>query len=797
MTGTALAEPRRALPIYVVNKIVYYPGLVGKLTAIDKYWVEFFDKLLKKGKKDFAVGYTLGFGSPTMGPVNIYDVATECKIISSQRVSDNEYQLMVKFTNRLRWRDWVDSTPYLVGIFKELDDIGNPQSIELKEWARALQEKAKNTLGSALSHAEFLHDLEKSDEVGLKADKLVFHLTEMSADDYKMAIEHLANSDLLARAENAAKLLAREVEKANINEKTARVFQEEQAAMQNRYILERKKQVIERELAEIERRKPKDRGRNPKPTVIIKTTEEKLADLAKAAEESRDERAAEAYKAAKREYDRLQQMNGASQEAEVCRTRLELILDLPWVAKTQDIEDIGFARKVLDEDHFGLEKIKKRILEFLAVRKISPKKRAPILCFIGPPGVGKTSIGKSVARCTGRKFIRIALGGVRDEAEIRGHRRTYIGALPGRIIQGMKKVGVKNPVFMLDEIDKLKVDHGDPASALLEALDPEQNYMFSDHNLEIPFDLSNVIFLCTANFWTIPPALLDRMEVIELSGYTRNEKLNIATGFLIPKQLDQHGFAKGEIEFLPEIIYALIDSYTRESGVRNLERTIADVIRCIAVRKVEGVPYNATVTAEDIVKYLGPSEYEFELAGEKDSIGISTGLYWSPTGGSIAIVETLAMPGRGKLILTGNLQDVIKESVIMASGYIRSHAAELGIDSKFFRKHDIHIHFPGGATPKDGPSAGLAITTALVSLATGKKVNRLVAMTGEMDLRGRTMVIGGLKEKLLGAHRAGIKTVLFPAGNKKDLVEVPDEIKNELELIAVKHVSEVLARALI
>jgi ATP-dependent Lon protease len=492
-------------------------------------------------------------------------------------------------------------------------------------------------------------------------------------------------------------------------------------------------------------------------------------------------------------------MQVGSAEYTVVRTYLDWILDLPWHNATTDNLEIAAVRKVLDDDHYGLEKVKKRILEYLAVRKLKKDKKGPILCLIGPPGVGKTSLGRSIARALGRKFHRISLGGVHDEAAIRGHRRTYVGALPGQIIQGMKKVGTINPVFMLDEVDKIGHDfRGDPAAALLEVLDPEQNNTFADHYLEIPFDLSNVMFVATANVADpIPPPLRDRMEILEIPGYTRNEKLAIARRHLIPKQIEEHGITNEMLQIMDPAVDQVIDHYTREAGVRTLERQIASVIRGVAVKIAEGDTSPRKIETEDQLReFLGAPRYTSEVAERTEEAGVATGLAWTSVGGEILFIEATRMFGSGKLQLTGQLGDVMKESAQAALSYVRTNAEKFGISKDFLEKSDIHIHIPAGGMPKDGPSAGVTMFTALVSMLTGVRVRHDVAMTGEITLRGRVLPIGGLKEKVLAAHRAGIKRVLVPERNKADLDEVPQEIKNDLEFIFVSKMDQVLDGAL-
>jgi ATP-dependent Lon protease len=510
----------------------------------------------------------------------------------------------------------------------------------------------------------------------------------------------------------------------------------------------------------------------------------------------------EALKVAEKEYKRLSQMNQASAEYTVSRTYLDWILDLPWSVATEDSLDIAHAREVLERDHYGLEKVKNRILEYLAVRKLKNDMRGPILVFVGPPGVGKTSLGRSIANALGRKFVRMSLGGVHDEAEIRGHRRTYIGALPGRIIQGLKKAGSNNPVLMLDELDKLGSDfRGDPSSALLEVLDPEQNNSFSDHYLEIPFDLSKVMFIATANMIeTVPPALRDRMEIIEIPSYVEDEKLHIAKNFLLPKQIAGHGLTSDLIEISDDAVRGIIAGYTRESGVRTLERTIARVVRGVAREVAEGVSVKTSVTRDSLTKYLGQQKFFPDVAERINRPGIAVGLAWTPVGGEILFVEATKMKGKGNLILTGQLGEVMKESVQAALSFIAANAEGLGVSPDFRNELDIHVHVPAGAIPKDGPSAGVTMLTALTSLLTGRLVRNDLAMTGEITLRGAVLPIGGVKEKVLAAHRAGIKTILLPERNRMDLEEIPKaalEGKDPIQFHFVREMEEVLSLALL
>ncbi|MGD8257139.1 MAG: endopeptidase La, partial [Desulfobacterales bacterium] len=506
----------------------------------------------------------------------------------------------------------------------------------------------------------------------------------------------------------------------------------------------------------------------------------------------------EARKEAERELDRLSRMHPSSAEYTVASTYLDWITSLPWNESTEDNLDIKKARKILDDDHFGLDKPKRRIIEYLAVRKLKPESKGPILCFAGPPGTGKTSLGQSIARAIGKKFHRISLGGVRDEAEIRGHRRTYVGALPGRIIQGLRRAGSNNPLFMLDEIDKVGSDfRGDPSSALLEVLDPEQNFSFTDHYLDVPFDLSKVMFITTANILdTIPPALRDRMEVLMLHGYTLDEKNKIANRYLIPRQRDAHGLNAKQFKLTSGAVKQIIMGYTREAGLRNLEREIANVCRGVASKIAEGKEESVAVRVDDIPEYLGPVRFTSETKARITSPGIATGLAWTPTGGELLFIEATAMKGQKGLTLTGQLGDVMKESATAALSYTRTNASSLGIDEDFFSTHDIHIHVPAGAIPKDGPSAGVTMLTALNSLLTNKPIPKDLAMTGEITLRGQVLPVGGVKEKVLAAHRAGIKTIIMPEWNRKDLEDIPKNVEKDIRFHFVEKMSDVLHLAL-
>ncbi|TNF55713.1 endopeptidase La, partial [bacterium] len=585
-------------------------------------------------------------------------------------------------------------------------------------------------------------------------------------------------TDPIVRLRRISEILNREVEVLLVQQKIQSDAKGEIDKTQREYFLREQLKAIQKELGEIDER-----------------TEE-INELRKKIDESKMPEKVE--KEAEKQLKRLEKMHPDSAEAGTIRSYIDWLVEIPWSKSTKDKLDLGPAKKVLDEDHYDLERVKERILEYLGVRKLKEKMKGPILCFVGPPGVGKTSLGKSIARAMGREFFRMSLGGMRDEAEIRGHRRTYVGAMPGRIIQGIKTAGTNNPVFMLDEVDKIGMDfRGDPASALLEVLDPEQNFAFVDHYLGVPFDLSNVMFITTANLIDpIQSPLRDRMEVINLSGYTAEEKLGIAKNYLIPKQLSEHGITDKNLKIHDNAVLQIVTHYTREAGVRNLEREIANLCRKVARKIAEGKVKTYHATADKLSKYLGVPKYLPEEEMEKDEVGVATGLAWTETGGDIIYIESTIMKGKGILTLTGQLGDVMKESAHAALSFIRTRAKSLGINTDMFSKNDVHIHVPAGAIPKDGPSAGITMATAIASAFTGRQVNKALAMTGEVTLRGRVLPIGGLKEKTLAAKRMGIKKIIIPMRNKKDLEDIPKYIKKDMDFVPVETMDEVFKTAL-
>ncbi len=706
---------------------------------------------------------------------DLYPVGCAARVLKALKHSSGNYSLILQGLTRIRLETITQTGPYLRAKIKRIESVAT-EDVEAEALAMSLRDIAKQVIQLMPELPREAGSLIDSIQApGALADLVAANL-DAPVDEKAQLIETV---DVKERIRKVLRLLTRQLEILKMRERINSQIKEEMGKNQREYVLRQQLKAIKEELGEDDG----DQG-------DLDGLEERIAKA---------ELPQEADQVAKKQLKRLRTMQVGSAEYTVVRTYLDWILDVPWSTSTEDNLDILEVRRVLDEDHYGLEKVKKRIVEYLAVRKLKKDKKGPILCLLGPPGVGKTSLGKSIARALGRKFVRVSLGGVHDEAAIRGHRRTYVGALPGQIIQGMKKSGTVNPVFMMDEVDKIGHDfRGDPSAALLEVLDPEQNNTFADHYLEIPYDLSKVMFVATANIADpIPPPLRDRMEILELPGYTRKEKLAIAKQHLIPKQLEEHGITTQLLEITDEAIEEIIEHYTREAGVRSLERQIASVIRGVAVKVAEGNSEKRTIkTEEQLREFLGAVKYTSEVAERTEETGVATGLAWTSAGGEILFIEATRMFGTGKLQLTGQLGDVMKESAHAALSYVRSNAEKFGIAKDFLEKSDVHIHIPAGGMPKDGPSAGITMFTALVSLLTGIRVRHDVAMTGEISLRGRVLPIGGLKEKTLAAHRAGIKRVIVPDRNKADLEEVPQEIRDELEFVFVSKLDEVLAAAL-
>jgi ATP-dependent Lon protease len=710
----------------------------------------------------------------------LHSVGTVILIHKALKQPDGTLRLIAQGLGRFRVGDVVQEAPFLRARIQRLtDEAPSTTTVEVEALARTATGLFQKVVAlSPTLPDELTSILGAAESAGAIADLIAGALPTLPMPLRQELLETVSVAERLQRLVGA---LTKEVEVLELGSKIQSEAQSEMSKTQREYYLREQMKAIQKELGDADDR-----------TQEIDGLREKI-EAAGMTEEAKKE--------ALRELDRLAKMPPAAAEYTVARTYIDWLVSMPWQPETADNVDIDAARTILDEDHEGLEKIKDRILEYLAVKKIRPSGKDPILCFVGPPGVGKTSLGRSIARALGRRFHRISLGGMRDEAEIRGHRRTYIGALPGQIIQGLRRAGTKNPVFMLDEIDKLGMDfRGDPASALLEVLDPEQNVSFRDHYLDVAFDLSRVLFVTTANVIdTVPPALRDRMEIIPLAGYTEEEKIAIAQRHLVPKVAREHGLdAEADIQFTPEALRLLARGYTREAGVRNLEREIAGVCRKVARRRAEGRTETARITPDVVTTFLGVPRFELEEVEERTSVpGVAIGLAWTPVGGDVLVIEATRMQGKRTLTLTGQLGDVMKESVQAALSWVRSHADELGIAREFWETSDIHVHVPAGAIPKDGPSAGVTMTTALVSLLTGRRVRSGLAMTGEVSLAGRVLPVGGIKEKVLAAHRAGIRTLLIPGRNAKNLMEdVPARVRDQMTIHLVDSVTDVLKQAL-
>ena len=703
-------------------------------------------------------------------PSDLYSVGTLSRIERMTR-TEGEIIAQVRGVTRVRIESVFEERSYLMAKVVEIPDVvdNSPQVKALCNHLTNEFRRAMN-LGKTVDFLVFMNIM--SDNSPYEFADLIASVLDIKPSERQGLLEI---TDVKTRLEKITEILSKELKVLELEKRIASKTQERFEKGARETILRERLKTIEKELG--------DEDETGTQEIIDKIKKAKMPS--------------EIEEKARKEAKKLSQMAQFNPEAGYVRNYLEWLVSLPWSVKSQNNVDIKKAEKILDEDHYGLTKAKERIVEYLAVHKLSGKMKGPILCFAGPPGVGKTSIGKSIARALGRKFVRVSLGGIRDEAEIRGHRRTYVGALPGRIIQGIKDASTRNPVFMLDEIDKVGADfRGDTSSALLEALDPEQNNQFSDHYLEVPFDLSDVMFVTTANILdTIPPALKDRLEIINFAGYTHDEKFKIAREFLLKKQIENHGLTLKNVEITDDAIRFIIEHYTREAGVRSLERQIAAILRKTEKLIAEGKVKKLKVSAKDVTKYLGPIKISSTFLEKKDEIGMSTGLAWTEAGGDILFIEVALMPGKGQLLLTGQLGDVMKESCQAAMSYIRARANQFGLSDKFYQKIDVHVHVPEGAVPKDGPSAGIAITSAIVSALTGIPVNRKVGMTGEITLRGRVMEIGGLKEKVIAAHRAGLKTIIVPKENKKDLVELPKEVLKDLTFKFVSHMDEVIGIA--
>jgi ATP-dependent Lon protease len=763
------------LPVLPVRDIVVFPYMIIPLFVGREISIKAIDHALSTNRMILLLTQKdLAIENPSVN--DLYTIGTVGMIMRMLKLPDGRVKILVQGLAKARVKGFAQPGPFFTANIEKIEEV-KPESLTIEEEAQI--RSVKEQLDKAVSYGKtILPDImvviENLDDPGRLADLVASNLG-LKAEQAQEIMEIV---DPVLRLKRVSEILGREIELLIVQQKIQSEARGEIDKTQREYFLREQLKAIQKELGDIDERA------------------EEAREFRKKIEDARMPE--KVLKEAEKQLKRLEKMHPDSAEAATIRTYLDWLVELPWAKATKDNLDIKIAKKVLNEDHYDLEKVKERILEYLSVRKLKEKMKGPILCFIGPPGVGKTSLGRSIARSLGREFVRMSLGGVRDEAEIRGHRRTYVGALPGRIIQGIKQAGTNNPVFMLDEIDKIGMDfRGDPSSALLEVLDPEQNFAFTDHYLSVPFDLTNVMFITTGNLAdTIPGPLRDRMEIIYLSGYTSEEKLGIAKKYLLPKQLEEHGLTKKVLTITDSALTLLISQYTREAGVRNLEREIANLCRKVAKRIAEGKEQKFEVVTANLQSFLGVPKFLPEEEMAHDEVGVSTGLAWTEAGGDIIYIEATTMVGKGHLTLTGQLGDVMKESAQAALSFIRSKAMTLGIKEDVFSRVDIHVHVPAGAIPKDGPSAGITIATALASVLTGRPVNKNIAMTGEVTLRGRVLPIGGLKEKTLAAKRMGIKTVIVPKRNKKDLEDIPRYIKKDMEFIFAETMDQVLKTAL-
>lgn len=765
------------IPLLPLRDVVVYPHLVIPLFVGRSKSVKALE-LASEGNKQILLVAQKSANKDDPEANDLHDVGTIATVLQMLKLPDGTVKVLVEGVQRAKIIDFTETDECFAARTELIEE--SVSDVEIQALMRTVfaQFDQYVKLNKKIP-PEILTSLASIDEAGRLADTIAAHLT-LKLDEKQKILEMF---DVAARLEHLLRLMEGEIDILQVEKRIRGRVKRQMEKTQREYYLNEQVKAIQKELGE------QDEG-------------DEMDELDKRIEAARLPK--DALAKVSSELKKLKLMSPMSAEASVVRNYIDTLINLPWKKKTKISKDLVKAEAVLDDDHYGLEKVKERIVEYLAVQQRVDKIKAPILCLVGPPGVGKTSLGQSIAKAVNRKFVRMALGGVRDESEIRGHRRTYIGSMPGKILQSMAKVGVKNPLFLLDEVDKLGQDfRGDPSSALLEVLDPEQNHTFADHYVEVEYDLSDVMFVATANSMNIPAALLDRMEIIHLSGYTEDEKVNIAMRYLLPKQLSTHGLKEQEVSVSEAAVRDIVRYYTREAGVRKLEQEVSKVCRkvvkeLLTTKAKEGAkaPKKISITPKNLDKYLGVQRYDYGVAAKENQVGQVTGLAWTSVGGELLTIEAVLLPGKGKTTTTGKLGDVMKESTQAAMSVVRSRAKRLGIADDFYEKNDIHIHFPEGATPKDGPSAGIAITTALVSILTGIPVRADVAMTGEITLRGEVLPIGGLKEKLLAAHRGGIKTVLIPQQNVKDLTDVPENIKNYLDIHPVQWIDEVLALAL-
>ncbi|RJQ41248.1 MAG: endopeptidase La [Nitrospiraceae bacterium] len=769
-------EIPQSLPVLPIRDIVVFPYMILPLFVGREMSIKAIEHALGTNKMIMLIAQK-DLNAENPSPSDLYHVGTVGLIMRMLKLPDGRVKVLVQGLTKAKAVKFLKEEPFFTASIEKITDT-QPEEITIETEAvmRTVKEQIDKTvsLGKTIL-PDIMIVIENLEDPGKLADLIASNIG-LKTDQ---AQEVLEITEPVQRLKKVSEILGREIELLTVQQKIQTEVRGEIDKNQREYFLREQLKAIQKELGDIDERSEE-----------IKEFKKKILEV---------KMPEKVQKEAEKQLKRLEKMHPDSAEAGTVRTYLEWMVELPWSKQTKDNLDIKAAKKVLDDDHYDLEKVKERILEYLSVRKLKKEKmKGPILCFIGPPGVGKTSLGKSIARSLGREFVRMSLGGVRDEAEIRGHRRTYVGALPGRMIQGIKTAGTNNPVFMLDEIDKIGTDfRGDPSSALLEVLDPEQNNTFVDHYLTVPFDLSRVMFITTGNLVdTIPGPLRDRMEIIHLSGYTAEEKLGIAKNYLVPKQLEEHGITDKVLRITDSAVLTAISQYTREAGVRNLEREIANICRKVAKKIAEGKQKKFLITGRNLHKFLGIPKYLLEEEMEKDQTGVATGLAWTESGGDIIYVEATTMKGKGSLTLTGQLGDVMKESAQAALSYVRSKAKLLGIKDDVFAKTDLHIHVPAGATPKDGPSAGITMATAIASALTGKPVRKDLAMTGEVTLRGRVLPIGGLKEKALAAKRMGIKHIVIPKRNKKDLEDIPKYVKKDMTFIFADIMDDVLKAAL-
>ena len=767
-------EIPKKLPLLPIRDIVVFPYMVLPLFVGREMSIKAIEVALEGNRMIFLTSQKdINVENPS--PSDLYSVGTVGVIMRMLKLPDGRIKILVQGVGRAKTVKFLQKEPFYQVEIKTFPDLSAPVTLETEALMRNVKEQIEKLVSfGKVILPDIMVVIENVDDPGKLADLAVANM----GLKVEQAQEILEVTDPIQRIKRINEALGKEIELLSMQQKIQADVRGEIDKTQREYFLREQLKAIQRELGE---------------------TDDRSEDLRELREKIKEAKMPEkASKEAEKQLRRLERMHPDAAEASMTRTYIEWLADLPWSKATKDNLDLKAAHKVLEDDHYDLEKVKERILEYLSVRKLKEKMKGPILCFVGPPGVGKTSLGKSIARALGREFVRISLGGVRDEAEIRGHRRTYVGALPGRIIQGIKTAGYNNPVFMLDEIDKIGADfRGDPSAALLEVLDPEQNNSFSDHYIGLPFDLSRVMFITTANMTDpIPSPLRDRMEIINLSGYTEQEKLGIARRYLIPRQMVEHGITEKQISVPDKTVLQVISQYTREAGVRNLEREVGHLCRKVARKIAEGETGLFTITSNNLHQYLGVPKYLAEVEREKDEVGVVTGLAWTETGGDVLYIEATTMRGKGNLTLTGHLGDVMKESAHAALTYVRSRAGELGIKTEQFGKTDVHIHVPAGAIPKDGPSAGVTMATALASVFTNAPVKKDLAMTGEVTLRGRVLPIGGLKEKTLAAKRAGIKTMIIPKQNEKDLDDIPKNLKRDMKFIFVETMDEVISSAL-